>query len=1105
MEKNDNYQLLIQKLDQFIRKYYKNQILRGAIYSTSGLLVLYLLIVLLEYYGWLGITARTILFYTFLLIISVFIVKFILFPFFKLLKIGKTITHDQAAIIIGNHFNEVKDVLINTLELHELAENIPESRELIEAGINQKIERIRPFPFLNAIDFKKNKKYLKYAILPLIIIFCLLIAFPAVIIEPTNRIIHFNKSYEKKVPFTVEILNNTLQAVQQEDFHLKIHLKGEEIPAEVSIVIDGSVYKTGKDNTVNFHYDFKNVQKNIDFKLLADGFTSENYLLRVFPKPVILSFEENLVYPAYIKKVNERVYNNGDLQIPEGTLVSWKFFTKDTRLLKLNFDGNRVSLNSGKYNTFDYSRLFRKSCRYSIHSLNQFINNKDSLLFNIIVIPDAYPLINVQEIKDSVYDSRLYFNGIIKDDYGFSDLIFYYKKDDENKYNLDTLLIEKDKVQQQFFYSVDWSKLNIKPGDEILYYFEVSDNDAVNGRKKTKSNKMTYKLPSVEEMEKATEKSNSEIQNDIQKAIEESKLLQQKIDELTKKLYDKKTLSWQDKKQLSNLLDKQKQIQERIDKITKENIEKSLREEQYNYDSDEILQKKKGLERLFREVLPDEMKKQIEEMKKLLEEANKKQVNDMLDKMKMSAKEIEKELDRNLELFKQLQFEKKFEETIDKVKKLSDEQKNLMEETKEQKKEVDLTNKQEEIKKASDDISKDLKELQEKSKEQDQNLDLKKAEDIKKEIDQKIDESLERLKKNNNPKATKPQKEAAEKMDELSQELEQQMAEMEEESLSEDMSALREILENCIEVSFRQENLIKKANKISMNDPDYLKIIQEQKNINDDFKMVGDSLTALSKRQIMIQPFILKELFSINLSQDQALQYLEDRNIGIATTKQQYIMTSVNNLALLLNEVQKQMQNQMNMQSSGKGKSKCTKPGAGKPSLKTMKQMQQQLNQQMEQMKQSLMKNGKEGKSSKLNSEQFARMAAEQAAIRKQLQALSGEMQKDGGGGNGTFKSLTNQMEKTEKDLVNKNISNETLKRQKEILTRMLESEKALDQREKDTKRESREVDATYLQNKAEYTKELLYKSNDEEKIRTQIPEFKSFYKRKINEYNLKF
>ncbi|MCK9616504.1 MAG: hypothetical protein M0R21_01570 [Lentimicrobiaceae bacterium] len=1105
MEKNDNYRLLIQKLDQFIRKYYKNQILRGAIYSTSTLLILYLLIVLLEYYGWLGIAARTILFYTFLLIISVFIVKFILFPFFKLLKIGKTITHDQAATIIGNHFNEVKDVLINTLELHELAENMPESRELIEAGINQKIERIRPFPFLNAIDFKKNKKYLKYAILPLIIIFCLLIAFPAVIIEPTNRIIHFNKPYEKKVPFTVEILNNTLQAVQQEDFHLKIHLKGEEIPAEVSIVIDGSVYKTGKDNTVNFHYDFKNVQKDIDFKLLADGFTSGDYLLRVFPKPVILSFEENLVYPAYIKKVNERVYNNGDLQIPEGTLVNWKFFTKDTRQLRLSFDGNRVSLNSGKDNTFGYSRLFRKSCRYSIHSLNQFINNNDSLFFNVIVIPDAYPLINVQEIRDSVYDNRLYFNGTIKDDYGFSNLIFYYKKDDKNKYDLDTLLIEKDKIQQHFFYSVDWSKLNIQPGDEITYYFEVSDNDAVNGKKKTKSNKMTYKLPSVEEMEKATEKSNTEIQNDIQKAIEESKLLQQKISELTKKLYDKKTLSWQDKKQLSNLLDKQKQIQERIEKINKENIEKSLREEQYNTDSDEILQKKKELERLFQEVLPDEMKAQIEDMKKLLEEANKKQVNDMLDKMKMSAKELEKELDRNLELFKQLQFEKKFEETIDKVKKLSDEQKSLMEETKKQEKDTDLINKQEEIKKNSDDISKDLKELQEKSKEQDQNLDLEKADEIKKEVDKKIEESLEKLNKNNNTKATKPQKEAAEKMDELSQELEKQMAEMEDESLSEDMSALREILENCIEVSFQQENLIKKTNKISMNDPNYLKIIQEQKNINDDFKMVGDSLTALSKRQIMIQPFILKELSNINLSQDQTLQYLEDRNTSIAATKQQYIMTSVNNLALLLNEALKQMQNQMNMQSSGKGKSKCTKPGAGKPSLKTMKQMQQQLNQQMEQMKQSLMKNGKEGKNSRSNSEQFARMAAEQEAIRKQLQELSDEMQKDEGGGNGTFKSLTNQMGKTEKDLVNKNISNETLKRQKEILTRMLESEKALDQREKDTKRESREADVTYLQNKAKYSKELLYKENDVEKIRTQIPEFKSFYKRKINEYNIKF
>ena len=47
----DNYQLLIQKLDAFIRKYYKNQFVKGAIYAFTLSLAFYLLVTTLEYVG----------------------------------------------------------------------------------------------------------------------------------------------------------------------------------------------------------------------------------------------------------------------------------------------------------------------------------------------------------------------------------------------------------------------------------------------------------------------------------------------------------------------------------------------------------------------------------------------------------------------------------------------------------------------------------------------------------------------------------------------------------------------------------------------------------------------------------------------------------------------------------------------------------------------------------------------------------------------------------------------------------------------------------------------------------------------------------------------
>ena len=48
---SNNYQILIQKLDAFIRKYYKNRLLKGGIYSAGMLLASFMLFTTLEYFG----------------------------------------------------------------------------------------------------------------------------------------------------------------------------------------------------------------------------------------------------------------------------------------------------------------------------------------------------------------------------------------------------------------------------------------------------------------------------------------------------------------------------------------------------------------------------------------------------------------------------------------------------------------------------------------------------------------------------------------------------------------------------------------------------------------------------------------------------------------------------------------------------------------------------------------------------------------------------------------------------------------------------------------------------------------------------------------------
>jgi len=73
-------------------------------------------------------------------------------------------------------------------------------------------------------------------------------------------------------------------------------------------------------------------------------------------------------------------------------------------------------------------------------------------------------------------------------------------------------------------------------------------------------------------------------------------------------------------------------------------------------------------------------------------------------------------------------------------------------------------------------------------------------------------------------------------------------------------------------------------------------------------------------------------------------------------------------------------------------------------------------------------------------------MAAQQMAIKQQMQKMMQQMdakQKDGLGGSKLLEEMKQMMEKTEIELFNKQLTSEMLMRQQEILPRLLESEKA--------------------------------------------------------------
>ena len=261
MSSQDNYQLLIGKLDQFIRKYYINQMIRGGLYSLALMLLLFLGLNFMEYHFYFRPAIREALFFSFVAISGTSLAIWVALPLLHYFRLGKVISHEQAARIIGSHFSDVKDKLLNILQLRNQADSAS-SRELILASIEQKSEEIKPVPFQRAIDLTQNRKYLKYTLPPLLLLIILLFAAPSIITDSTARLISYKQEFEKPAPFRFVVDEKSLEVVQFGSFPLRVSIEGQALPNDVFIDIDNIQYRLSKEEDNTFSYQFNNVAKN---------------------------------------------------------------------------------------------------------------------------------------------------------------------------------------------------------------------------------------------------------------------------------------------------------------------------------------------------------------------------------------------------------------------------------------------------------------------------------------------------------------------------------------------------------------------------------------------------------------------------------------------------------------------------------------------------------------------------------------------------------------------------------------------------------------------------------------------------------------------------
>ena len=1089
---NSDFNILVNKIDAFRKRYHIYHFLRGLILFLLLFVILFLFINLIEYKFYLPSAWRRILFITSVLFLSLIFLRYVFITALQASGIVKSLNNKKASGLIKNYMPEVKDKIINVLELNENNESLY-SLEIKQAAISQKINELKVFDFSKAVSMKYLKTLMLYFVGSFVIVIAVHSLNRNLFIESGNRIIHYNQQFVKPAPY-VFVWDNHVNGIQKgSSYTVRLKCEGDDVPGVMYLNIGGNNYIMNPIGNNQFEYDLVSVINPVNFYFTDLKYKSSNHLLDIIPVPVINRFIAEISPPSYTNLPVLKMENVGDMQIPKGSSVEWNFevFDTDSMLILINSIDTIKAEKKGR-NMFSVVRRFNQPSIYEILVKNNKTDYQNVMNFRIDIIEDNYPEIKIVQITDSSRLSRFYFRGNIFDDYGFSNLRFHINIELED--SSITLPFNRYFSPQEFYYSVDLKDYNIK-NKTISYYFSVTDNDAVNGPKTTTSESFTFIFPDRKELSEKQTEDFRKIEDMIKESQQLANELRNDLKDLQLKNLNSNISDWEKSRLAEQLLNKKNELERVLDEINQSYKQMNNFNNTFNELSNEILQKQQQIQELLDDVLTDELKKLLEEFSELAKEFNEKRLNELSRQMDLSFDDLSKQLDRNLEMLKKMKIEQNFQNVIDQVKEMQEKQAKMAQEAVENKSLDELQKEMISDHQEIERIEEELKNIIE------ENNNLKKPmilDDFKNEfndIKENMRNSLRELQQNNRRNSSRSMQNTSEKLKNLAFNMQQMLNTNTMQQNMENIQNLKQILKNLLVLSFDQEDVLRGVSTSAGNDPALIGLTRKQRDLVIQSEIIKDSLYALAQRAPQVGNVINNELMSMSINLNRSSELMNEGLNSQALTNQQLVITAANNLALMLSEILQQIEDMMNNPQDGEGDPQS---GQGGKQMGMLKEQSENLRNQLQKMIDQ-MKNG---------NQPMSREMSESLMMHEMMQQMLRELMNSGSIGENARKQLQDidrMLEQNRRDLMNKNINPSMVRRHNEIMTRLLEAERSEMERDQDNKRESNTADDQFYSNPAKFFEFDQERNITIENLQRNNLKLNNFYQNKFKNYVEKF
>jgi hypothetical protein len=411
---------------------------------------------------------------------------------------------------------------------------------------------------------------------------------------------------------------------------------------------------------------FRNVKEDVRYKVRLSDHETPVFAIQVRDLPRATGYRIRYDYPGYTGLSSEESQAiTADLAAPRGTRAQLEVSTNRT-VAKASLIYERGGALEGKVGerSVSFGVPIREDDRFTLRLMDSRDRRADLGPFELRAIPDRPPTITIlapAPVEDVGRDMTTVILAGATDDHGVRKILLRYRvRQDPAK--VETLHEERAGARElSIRYGWALGSFSLLPGEEIEFEVGAVDGNGVDGPRTTWSDTRRLRFPSATEILASMNQERSESIETLEDVLKNIKDLQTKSEDLSRDVGRSREMSWEQQQEVQKTLEREEQMRQQIDKVAEQLSKDAEKLSQSRALNAELVQKIQEMHQILSQIKDQSLLRSMQRLQEAMKKMSPQEIERALQQFKLSQEEVVKNLERTIEMLKQIRMEEMLE------------------------------------------------------------------------------------------------------------------------------------------------------------------------------------------------------------------------------------------------------------------------------------------------------------------------------------------------------------------------------------------------------------------------------------------------------------